>query len=126
MLAVGFEVEEIVDDVGRGGTEAEADEGYECTGEDSEGQGVGQGQREEDEDIFRPLVDAESLEPGFEGRDLLGEGTDGSDFGLAEGSAERRGRIGDHGLSAGCEERKIGQCVADVGKVVAELFTECS
>ena len=33
--------------------------------------------------------------------------------------------IGDHGLVAGGEEGEIGQSVADIGEVVAELVAEC-
>ena len=82
MLAIGVDIQEIVDDVGGGGAEAEAEEGYECAGDEAGGQGVGEEEGEEDEDIFRPLVNSEGLEPGFDGRRLLAEDADGETLAL--------------------------------------------
>ena len=122
MLAVGFEVEEIVDDVGGGGAEAEAEEGKDGCRDETRGPGVGEQKREEDEDVLGPLVEADGLEPGFERGDAFVEGADGGDAGLAEGGAEAGGGVGDHGLLAVLEEGEVGEGVADVGEVVAEAL----
>ena len=124
MLAVGFEVEEVVDDVGGGGAEAEAEEGENRSGDEARRPGVGEEQRKEDEDVFRPLVNADGFEPGFEGGDALVEGADGRDAGFAEGGAKGGGGVGDHGLLTVLEEREVGEGVADVGEVVAEAGLE--
>src|SRR5580698_36946 len=104
MLAVGFEVEEAVDDVGCGGAEAEAEEGYNCSGEEAWGPEMGEKQGEEDEDVFGPLVEADGLEPRLEGGGGLVEGADGGDAGLAESGTEAWSGVGDHGLLAVLEE----------------------
>jgi hypothetical protein len=124
VLAVGFEVEQVVDDVGGGGAEAEAEEGDDRSGEQTGGPGVGEEERKKDEEIFGPLVDADGFEPGFEGVGLLGEGADGGDSRGAEGGAEAGGGICDHGLLAGLEEGQVGQGVADVGEAVSEAGLE--
>ena len=124
VLAVGFEVEEVVDDVGGGGAEAEAEEGQGSSGEQTRGPGVGEEQRNEDEGVFCPLMEADGLEPGFERGGPFVEGADGGDAGLAEGGAEAGGGVGDHGLLAVLEEREVGERVADVGEVVAEAGLE--
>ncbi len=124
MLAVGFEVEEVVDDVGCGGAEAEAEEGYDCSGDEAGSTEVGEKQREEDEDVFGPLMEADGLEPGLEGGGGLVEGVDGGDAGLAESGTEAWGGVGDHGLLAVLEEGEVGGGVADIGEVVAELGAE--
>ena len=123
-MAVGFEIEEVVDDVGGGGAEAEAEEGNGGGGEKSGCPGVGEEEREEDEDVFGPLVEADGFEPGFEGGGALVEGADGCDAGFAEGGAEAGGGVGDHGLLAVLKEREVGEGVADVGEVVAEAGLE--
>ena len=68
MLAVGFEVEEVVDDVGGGGAETKAEEGDGCSSNEAGGPGVGEEQRKKDEDVFRPLMKADGLEPGLESK----------------------------------------------------------
>jgi len=45
-------------------------------------------------------------------------------MGAAKGGAEARGGVGDHGLLAVLEEGEIGEGVADVGEVVAEVLAE--
>jgi len=85
---------------------------------------VSQNQWEKDEDVFCPLVEADGLEPGFEGGGSLVEGMDGCNAGLAESGTEARGGVGDHGLFAVLEEREVGGGVADVGEVVAKLGAE--
>ena len=120
VLAVGFEVEEVVDDVGGGGAEAKAEEGDQGAGEEAGGAGVGEEQGKEEEDVLGPLVEADGFEPGFEGGDGLVEGADWGDVGGAEGGAEARGGVGDHGLVAVVKKREVGDGVADVGEVVAE------
>src|SRR5216683_1495965 len=114
VLAVGFEIEEIVDDVGGGGAEAKAEEGQGCSGDEAGGPGVSEEQRKEDEEVFCPLMDADGLEPGFEGGDTFVEGADRGDAGLAEGGAQGGGGVGDHGLLTVLEEREVGERVADV------------
>jgi len=125
VLAVGFEIEEVVDDVRGGGAEAEAEEAQDRSGDKARGPGVGEEQRKEDEDVFGPLVEADGFEPRFERRDALVEGADGGDAGFAKGGAEAGGGIGDHRLLASLvavlEKREVGQGVADVREVVAEL-----
>ncbi len=66
MVAVDFEVEEVVDDVGGGGAEAEAEEGQDGCGDQAGGQGVGQHHGKKDEDVLGPLVDADGFGPCFE------------------------------------------------------------
>ena len=94
------------------------------SGEEAGGPGVGEEQGQEDQDVFRPLVEANGFEPGFEGGDLLVEGAGGGDSGFAEGGAEAAGGIGDHGLLAALEQGEVGQGVADVAEVVAEAGPE--
>jgi len=124
VLAVGFEVEEVVDDVGGGGAEGEAEEADDRSSDQAGSPGMGEEQRKEDEDVFCPLVEADGLEPRFERRDALVEGTDGGDVSLAEGRAKCRGGVGDHGLLAMLEEGEVWECVADVGEVIAEAGLE--
>jgi hypothetical protein len=124
MMTVGFEVEEVVDNVGGGGAEAEAEKCYRGAGDESGGPGVGEKQRKKDENVFCPLMKANGFEPGFERGRALVEGADGVDAGFAKGSAERRGRVGDHGLPGMLEEREVGESVADIGEVVAEAGLE--
>ena len=81
MLAVGVEVEEVVDDVGCGGAEAKADEGNDGSGGEAAVVGVGEEEGKKDEDVLGPLMDSDGLRPGFERGDLLAEDTDGGDFG---------------------------------------------
>ena len=81
MLAVGVEVEEVVDDVGCGGAEAEAYEGNDGSGCESAVVGVGEEEGKKDEDVLGPLMDSDGLWPGFERGDLFVEDSDGGDFG---------------------------------------------
>jgi len=124
VLAVGFEVEKVVDDVGGGGAETEAEETEDRSGDEAGSEGVGEKQGDKEEDVFCPLMDADGLDPGFEGRDALVEGADGSDVGSAEGGTESGRGVGDHGLLTVLEEREVRQGVADVGEVIAEAGLE--
>ena len=124
MLAVGFEVEEIVDEVGGGGAEPEAEKGKDCSRDETRGPSVGEQKRQEDEEVLRPLVEADGLEPRFEPGDAFVEGANGSDARLAESGAKTRGGVGDHGLLTVLEEREVGERIADVGEVVAETGLE--
>jgi hypothetical protein len=124
VLAVGFEIEEIVDDVGGGGAEAEAEEGQGCSGDEAGGPGVSEEKRKEDEDVFRPLMEADGLKPGSEGGSSFVEGADGGDAGLAKGGTQGGGGVGDHGLLTVLEEREVRERVADVGEVVAKAGLE--
>ena len=81
VLAVGVEVEEVVDDVGCGGAEAEADEGNDGGGDEAAVVGVGEEEGKKDEDVLGPLMDSDGLWPSFERGDLLAEDSDGGDFG---------------------------------------------
>ncbi len=108
VLAVDLEVEEIVDDVGGGGSEAKAEESENCSGDESGGECVGEQQGDKEEDVFGPLMDADGFEPGLEGGDALVKAAHGSDSGFAEAGAETCGGIGDHGLFAMLEEREVG------------------
>ncbi len=120
MLAVGFEVEKVVDDVGGGGTEAEAEERQDNSGEDPWRPCVREEHDNEDEGVFCPLVQPDCLEPRFEGGSAFDEGADRGDAGLAEGGTEAGCGVGDHGLLTVLEEREVGESVADVGEVVAK------
>ena len=124
MLAIGFEVEEVVDYVGGGGAEAEAEEGQQSRGGKAGRPGVGEEQGQEDKDIFGPLMEADGLEPGLEGGDTLLEDADRGNVSFAKGGGEGRGWVGDHGLPAVLEQGEVGEGVADVGEVVAELGLE--
>src|SRR5260370_1269935 len=112
VLTVGVEVEEVVDEVGGGGAEAEAEEGDDGRGDEAGGPDMGQQERGEDEDVLGPLVEPEGSGPGFEGGDLLGEGAGGGDFGAAEGGAEAGGGVGDHGVLAVLEQGAGGGGIA--------------
>jgi len=124
VLAVGVEVEQVVDDVGGGGAEAEAKEGEGVSGDEAGCPGVGEQQRNEDEGVFGPLVETDGFEPGFEGGCVLVEGTRGSDTSFMEAGEEARGRIGDHGLLAMLEDGQVRRGVTDVGEVVAKVGLE--
>jgi hypothetical protein len=124
VVAVGFEVEQVVDDVGGGGAETKAEESYSGAGDEADSPGVGEEERKEDEGVFCPLVEADGFEPGFKWGDALVEGADRSDTGSAEGGAEAWAGVGDHGLAGVLEEREVGEGVADVGEVVAEAGLE--
>ena len=67
MLAIGFEVEKVVDDVGCGGAETEAEECYARSDDEAGSSEMSQKKGQKDEDVFRPLVEADGLEPRFEG-----------------------------------------------------------
>jgi len=121
VLSVGFEIEEVVDDVGGGGSETEAEETNDRSDDETRYPGVSKKQRDEEEDVLSPLMEADGFEPGLEGGDTLVEGADRGDAGLAEGGAKGGGGVGDHGLLAAFEEGEVGERVADVGEVVAEV-----
>jgi len=69
--AVGFDVEEVVDDVGGGGAQAEAEEGDAGGGDEGRREGVGEEEGEEDEGVFGPLMQAEGFRPGLEGGGVM-------------------------------------------------------
>ena len=125
MQTVGFEVEKVVDDVGGGGAEAEAEEGKEGADDVAGGPGVGQKHGNEDESVFGPLVEADGFGPRFEWGNLFGKGADRGNFGSAEGGAEAGSGVCDHGLLAALEQTKVGRGVADVREVVGEALAEC-
>jgi hypothetical protein len=52
VLAVGFKIEEVVDDVSGGGAEAEAEEGQGCSSGKAGGPGVSEQQWKENQDVF--------------------------------------------------------------------------
>ena len=124
MVTVCFDVEKVVDDVGSGGAETKAEERDDCGGDQSFGPGMGEEQRKEDEDVFRPLMDSNGLEPGFESGNAFVEGADRDNVCFAEGGEEAGGGIGDHWLLGMLQERKIRHGVADVGETVAETGLE--
>ena len=68
VLAVGFYIEQVVDDVRRRGAEAEAEEGKNRLKDQGHFQGVSQQQRHEDKHILGPLVQADGLEECFASR----------------------------------------------------------
>jgi len=126
VLAVGFEVQEVVDHVGSGGAEPKGEEGNKGAGDETGSAVMGEQEGQEEEDVLGPLVKTKGLSPGSEWGDLLPKDADGGDLGGAEGRAQAGGRIRDHGLNTALEQRKVGDGVADVGEDagLAELSSE--
>ncbi len=102
VAAVGFDVEEVVDDVGGGGAEAEGQEGDDGAEERAQGSGavpgVGEQQGQEDEGVFGPLVEADGFEPGGEAEAAGRERCGRERMGGAEAGHEGGVGVGDHGL----------------------------
>ena len=85
---------------------------------------MGKQQGQEDEYVLGPLVEAEGLNPGAQGRDLLLEDPGGGDLCGAEAGTQGDGGVGDHGLAADLEDGQVGAGVADVGEVISEALAE--
>lgn len=128
VAAVGLDVEEVVDDIGGGGAEAEGEERQDNSDCRAEGVGgfpaVGEEEGQEDEGIFGPLVQPDGLEPCFVGGLQVSKDPRRNDFGAVEASHERAGRVRDHGLDADGKDGDIGAGVADVGELIAKFGTE--
>ena len=128
VAAVGFDVEQIVDDVGGGGAKAEGKKGQggeQGLAESGRGvPGVGEQQGQEDEGVFGPLVEADGFEPGAQGGGGVDKGLGGSDAGGAEAGCQGAVGVGEHGLAANSEDGKVGAGVADVGELGAEAGVE--
>ena len=128
MAAVGFDVEQIVDDVGGRGAEAEGEKGEDGTERGAErlraAPGMGEQQGQEDEDVFRPLVEADGLQPGAEGWAAVAKDVVRGNVGGAQAGHESAVGIGEHGLPANGEDGQVGPGVADVGELFAEAGLE--
>ena len=77
MLAVGLEVEQVVDDVGSGGAKTEAEKGNEGRSQKGSVPGMSKEERKKDEGILCPLVNADGFGPCTENRDALLEDATG-------------------------------------------------
>ena len=124
MLAVRFEVEQIIDDVGGRGAETKAEEGQYRRCQNSASPRVGEEERKEDEDVFRPLMEPDRLEPCLERGGLFVEGADRGDAGFAQRSAKAGGGVRDHRLLTLLQEREVRQGVADVREIFAKAGLE--
>ena len=69
-------------------------------------------------------MEADCLEPRFERGDTFVKGANRGYMRFAQGGAEARGGVRDHGFLAVLEEREVREGVADVGEVVAEAGLE--
>jgi len=92
VAAIRFKVQQVIDDVGGGGAEAEAEKGEQGAGDGGDGvravPGMGEQERQKDEGVFGPLVEADGFEPGLEGGSGIEECLCGSDAGSAERGGE--------------------------------------
>lgn len=122
MVAIGLDVEEIVNNVGGRGAEAKGEKGDGGSGEEAKGAAVCKQERKEEENVFGPLVETDRPEPGFEGWRGLGEGAEQGDVCGTKAGAEGASGVGDHGLNAGAEQGEIRAGVADVAEFVAKAL----
>jgi hypothetical protein len=100
MAAIGFEIEQVVHDVGGRGGKREADQCAESDEEFFRAQRVRAQKRNEDEQVLGPLVPAHRLHGGPQGRLALEERLSGADVAGLEPEAQSEGGIGDHGLGS--------------------------
>ncbi len=121
VAAVRLDVEEVVDDVGRRGAQAEADERDQRGGERGHAPGVCEQHRDEDQGVFGPLVQANGFEPTPQRGRAVVEGAGGGDAAAGQPVRERAVRVGDHGRLASGEDFDVGFGVADVAEAVAEV-----
>ncbi len=85
---------------------------------------MGEQEGQEDEDVFRPLVEADGLQPGPEGWAAVAKDVMGGDAGGAQAGHEGAVGIGEHGLPADGKDGQVGAGVADVGELFAEAGLE--
>ena len=78
----------------------------------------------EDKGVFGPLMKTDGPEPGLGAGLSFAEGSYRFDASSTEGGTETCSRVGDHGVQAVLQERKIGERVSDVAEVVPELLAE--
>src|SRR6185369_5537514 len=123
--AVGFDVEEIVDEVGSRGGAAEAEESEKRLSQDGEGAIVGEQGRKKDEEVLCPLVRPERFEQRTKRIGTFFEHVRRCDSVPADTAAQCRAGVCQHFLRGAGEEGKICSAVSDVGKAVpTELVLE--
>ena len=116
MAAIGLDVQQVVDDVGRRSGQREAAEGQQ------RGRAawlsvkrVRQQQRHKDEQVLGPLVQAHGLEQRLQGMRALIELVRGPDAARLQACMRKpEARIGHHGSAGVSQQRQIGRVVADV------------
>ena len=125
MTAIGFNVEQIVGDVGGRGAETKTDKGDGRIAEHAGAENVREQHGQKDQHILRPLMQPNRFQRSLCGRDAIPEFPADGHAARAQTSAQRRGRISDHRCSRMLQQGKVGPGVADVVVArIAESFAE--
>lgn len=123
--AIGFDIEEIVNEVRCRGAAAEGEKREECAGKDGERAIVGEQGRKKDEQVLRPLVGPEGIEKRANGMATFFENVRRGDARFADSAAQRGRGVGQHRFRGGGEQRHIRGFVANVREsAFAELVLE--
>ncbi len=116
MTAVGFNIQQIVDNVGGRGRQAEAQKGEQRRQQAVNGERMGEQQRHKDEQILGPLVHASRLDERFERAAALLKLPQGADAAGSEPDAQAQRWVRDIGLGSGLQERQVWTRIADVSE----------
>ena len=124
VTAVGFDIEQIVDNVSRRGRETETEKSQQRVQQAPRGRYVRQQKRQKDEQILCPLMRAQGPEGRREPTAAFHEGARGTNAAEVHPEAQAKAGIGHHGFGGVGQQRQIGSVIADVRVGAGELGAE--